>query len=55
MMALMELIHNNLMKLVGSLGNVPKKLKKKTCYKDAICFGLSVHFQEIYWYRLKMD
>jgi hypothetical protein len=26
---LMEHIHNNLIKLEGSLGNVPQKLKKK--------------------------
>jgi hypothetical protein len=35
---LMEHIHNNLMKLGGSLGNVPQKLKK-TCYKYSIYFG----------------
>jgi hypothetical protein len=39
-------IHNNLMKLGGSLGNVPQKVEKKTCYKNSIYFGLLVHFQE---------
>jgi hypothetical protein len=33
------------MKLGGSLGNVPQKLK--TSYKESIYFGLLVHFQEI--------
>jgi hypothetical protein len=43
----MEHIHNNLMILGGSLGNVPQKFKKaKTCYKNSINFGLLVHFQE---------
>jgi hypothetical protein len=41
----MELIHNNLMKLGGSLGNVPQKMKK-TCYKNSIYFRLLVHFKE---------
>jgi hypothetical protein len=31
----MEHIHNNLMKLGGSLGNVPQKLKQ-TCYKNSL-------------------
>jgi hypothetical protein len=47
----MEHIHNNLMKLGGSLGNVSpklKKTKKKTLlrYKNSTYFGLLVHFQE---------
>jgi hypothetical protein len=42
---LMEHIHNDLMKLGGSLGNVPQKLKK-TCYKNLTYFGLLVHFQD---------
>jgi hypothetical protein len=42
----MEHIHNNLMILGGSLGKVPQKLKKKTCYKNSIYFELLVHFQE---------
>jgi hypothetical protein len=38
---LMEHIHNNLMKLGGSLGNVPQKMK------EMLYFGLLVHFQEL--------
>jgi hypothetical protein len=35
---------SNLLKLGGSLGNVPQKMKKKTCYEKSIYFGLLVHF-----------
>jgi hypothetical protein len=33
------------MKLGGSLGNVPQKMKK-SCYKNSIYFGMLVHFHE---------
>jgi hypothetical protein len=34
------------MKLGGSLGNVPQKLKKKTCYKSSIYFLVSLCYCE---------
>jgi hypothetical protein len=42
----MEHIHNNLMKLGGSLRNAPQKLKKKNCSKNSIYFEFLAHFQE---------
>jgi hypothetical protein len=42
---LMQHIHNNLMKLGGSLGDVPQNLKKNLL-KNSIYYGLLVHFQE---------
>jgi hypothetical protein len=41
---------NNLMKLGGSLGIVPQKLKK-TSYKNSTYFKLLVHFQEYNLYH----
>jgi hypothetical protein len=44
-------IHNDLIQLGGSLGNVPQKLKKYS-YKNSIYFGLLDHFQEYYLYGI---
>jgi hypothetical protein len=52
MTELFNLHPSNLMKSGGSLGNVPKKLKKKTYYKNSIYFGLLVQFQEFNLYRI---
>jgi hypothetical protein len=35
------------MKLGGSLGNVPQKLKKKNCYKNSIYFRLEMYFGSV--------
>jgi hypothetical protein len=40
----MEYIHNNLMKLEGSLGNIPQKIEKIVLKLDI--FRTLVHFQE---------
>jgi hypothetical protein len=42
----MENIHNNLMKLGGSVGNERSTKIEETFYKNSIYFLLSVHFQE---------
>jgi hypothetical protein len=49
----MEHIYNNLMKLGGSLGNVPQKLKKKKLVtKTRYILDWLVHFQEYNLYSI---
>jgi hypothetical protein len=43
---MLDILNPNLMKLGGSLGNVPQKIEKKTCNKSSIQFGLLMRFHE---------